>query len=436
MIKTSKSKCDKVYEMHSMNQHNFETVHEYIEKIIPSLEKPACGKIHHPYLNIGIGQHYTGIIFVWDHHHMAMRAAYNGKPEYFRMLIDNLIEYQTGDGYIPNCLSKDGPCDFYPRFHAQPFLMQSALMYLDQTGDENWCRNIFEKLKKYLSYYENSCGAPYGLFRWPEAWMSGYDNDVVTTFFQPDTVISVDLNAWLYLEYLAASKIAARLDIPGDSDLKVKAEKLKNTINEILWYDEVDSYSAFNLVTQRHLFHYEDAYLDKSIGYYAFQSCSNLIPLYAGIADENRAKRMIQRYVISENHFLSQYGIRSLSRSSEYFNNAIWGNPPRFGSHLRLTTSNWQGPIWIPMNYFMFHALRQYGFISNAENLADRIIDLLANSLQKIGSFTENFDSETGNPLYAHEFCSWNILADIMHKEINEKRWIMSPVLGIGVISR
>jgi len=35
-------------------------------------------------------------------------------------------------------------------------------------------------------------------------------------------------------------------------------------------------------------------------------------------------------------------------------------------------------------------------------------------SLDQLGYMRENFDGETGEPLYANYFASWNILADLM----------------------
>ncbi len=392
-------------------------VHTYIEKIMPQLEKTAGGKILYPYLSVGCGEHYAGVVFCWDHYHMGIRFAKAGKPEYQKYLVDNLLAYQTRDGFTPNCLSAEGPYGYFPPFHAQPFLMQAALMYVNQTGDIAWAKNQYESLKKYLHFYETDLLAPQGLFRWPLSWMSGFDNDVVTTFFQPETVIPADINAWLFLEYQASAHLAKKLNCHSESDsFTAKAEQLRDAINQVLWYDKVDSYSAFNLSSQQPLFHFVDKYLNETIGYYAFQSCSNLIPLYAGIPDQDRAKRMIEKYVLNEKHFLSPFGIRSLSKSSEYYNNAMWGNPSRFGSHLRLTNSNWQGPVWIPLNYFMCQAISHYGFEHESKDLADRTHSLLASSINSIGSFTENYHADTGQPLYAPTFASWNILADLMYE--------------------
>ncbi|MBI4242568.1 MAG: hypothetical protein HY606_00630 [Planctomycetes bacterium] len=413
-----------------MNRNDYKIVHNHIEKIMPVLERVSAKALPYPYLSITHSKFYNGAIFCWDNHHMAMRFAYSGKPEYFKYLIDNLLYYQTSDGFTPNVIHyKDGPMHNSPRFHAQPFLMQGALMYLSQTGDIEWANGQFSNLKHYIKYYETNFSTPHNLFRWTVSWTSGFDNDVVTTFFQPDIIIPVDINAWLYLEYRAAAILAYKLDKKSDHAIFCKkAKKLRAAVNKILWYGRMNSYSAYNLCSDKHQFNYEDASLGKSVGYYAFQSCSNLIPLYARIADKKNAESMIEQYILNEKHFLSPYGIRSLSKSSEYYNNAIWGNPPRFGNHNRLTNSNWQGPVWIPLVYFMFHALLYYGFKKEAGNLADRAVHLLASSIKKIGSFTENYHADTGEPLYASGYASWNILADMMYEEMDDNKWIMNPV--------
>jgi len=415
--------------MNEMRNVRWRLVHQYIEKIMLLIERPADGLFPYPYLSATYGEYYPNEITCWDVHHMAMRFAYSGKPDYFKYLIDNLLHYQTSDGFTPAAINCNGPHHYFPRFHAHPFLMQGALMYVSLNKDIAWAKDRFRQLKLYLTYYEKNNSAPHGLFRWTLSWMGGIDNDVATTFFHPETIISVDINAWMYLEYRAAAILASRLGKKSDVSLFAKkAKRLRRAINDILWYDQVDSYSAYNLVSDEHQFHLGLGTECEELGYYAFQSCSNLIPLYARIADQERSARMIKKYVLNEEHFLSPYGIRSLSKSSPYYNNAIWGNPPRFGEHHRMTNSNWQGPVWIPLCYFMFHALLSYGFKQEARHLAERTIEVLALSLKKIGSFAENYDAETGKPLFATSFTSWNILADVMYEEMDSNKWIMEPI--------
>jgi hypothetical protein len=104
-----------------MIQQKYTTVHNYIEEVLPKIEKDANGKIKYPFLNITTGSHYTGRIFVWDHHHMGMRLAYAGKPKYMKNLIDNLIEYQTSDGYIPTVYPPKIPIISIPLFTPSRF---------------------------------------------------------------------------------------------------------------------------------------------------------------------------------------------------------------------------------------------------------------------------------------------------------------------------
>ena len=80
--------------------------------------------------------------------------------------------------------------------------------------------------------------------------------------------------------------------------------------------------------------------------------------------------------------------------------------------------------------YFVANILINYGFINEAEDLNNRTLDLLAKSLDTIGSFSENYNAETGAPLYSKEFASWNILGDIISYEIeNPKKRIITQLL-------
>jgi putative isomerase len=404
-------------------------VHRHILEILPRLEKPAVGRVPHPFLTCSYGATYGSSVFCWDHHHMAMRFAYAGRPEYLRHLLDNLFHYQEASGFTPNCVHPDwGSRNSLTRFHAQPFLAQGALLYLLASGDRGWARERLGPLLGYLEYYEKSHSAPHGLHNWSFPWMSGFDNDVVG-FLAPQAVIPANLSAWLYLEYRSAALLADRLGRRREAAAcRTRARRLKTAVNRHLWYDEMESFTAHNLLTGKPFFHLDDAGIEAEVGRYAFQTCSNLIPLYTGVAEPARARAMLRRYVLDEKHFLSPFGIRSLSRSSEYYNNAVWGNPPYFQSAHRLTNSNWQGPVWFPLCYFMGHALRRYGFRKEARMLADRTVALLARSLKTEGCFFENYDAETGAPLYARNFGSWNILADMLHHEIAQDGGLMKPL--------
>lgn len=403
-----------------MTPANFNKVHNYITAIMEKIIRKPTRFLPFPYLSITTNESIYGkTVFCWDNHFMALRYAYDGRPEFFKYLIENLLLYQRKSGFVPNCINKDsGP--ILTDFHAQPFLMQSAYFYYNATDDGEWLRNKFRHLEKYLEYYERKMQTNSGLFAWPETYMGGIDNDIATSFFNPGTVISPDLSSRLYLEYKAAALLAEAASCGKRRDLYTgKAASLKELINLRHWNAEYQSYTAWDCSSEKSVFRYEDPLLNAAgIGLYSFCSCSNFLPLYAGIADKEAAAAMIRKYIISPEHFYSKYGIRSLSKASEYYNNAVWGNAPRFGNPAIFTTSNWQGPVWILNCYLVANILINYGFINEVEDLNERILKLLAGSLNSIGSFSENYDAETGRPLYCRKFASWNILADIIDEEI------------------
>ena len=73
--------------------------------------------------------------------------------------------------------------------------------------------------------------------------------------------------------------------------------------------------------------------------------------------------------MLDEEEFLSDYGIRSLSKihqekpySFEYHDHkyTIQYEPGESSSSMFGGNSNWRGPIWLPLNYLIIHSLRKY----------------------------------------------------------------------------
>lgn len=403
-----------------MISKNYEKVHSHIQELMEKIQVPAQGLFKYPSLRTCAGQFYSISLFVWDTHHMTLRYAMDNKPEQMKYFLLNMLQFQRTTGFLSCCANSANGASYTSGFHAQPFLAQNAAEYLACTNDKETIQIIFDKLDAYLKYWLNSAAAPFGLFRWPETWMSGFDNEITGTIFQPDTILPPDLPSLLYLECRSMAYLSRALGKDG-SEYDKKADDIKNAINEYLWDEEMGIYSALNLTSMKPQTSWSDGNLTSNIGRYAYVSCPSFLTLFSGTATKERAERMIKKYILSPEHFRSRFGIRSLSKSSEYYNNARWGNPPRFGDHRRLTNSNWQGPVWIPLVWFVFHGLLRFGFRNEAESLANDTIDLISNVLDRIGSMSENFDAETGKELYADNFASWNLLADAMPWYFNEK---------------
>ncbi len=82
---------------------------------------------------------------------------------------------------------------------------------------------------------------------------------------------------------------------------------------------------------------------------------------------QQRLRRLLQA-MLDETEFLSDYGIRSLSKRHEngysvniegqYF--GLKFEPAESSTGLFGGNSNWRGPIWMPMNYMLIQSLRRY----------------------------------------------------------------------------
>lgn len=422
--------------MNATVQADLALLKAHLAHVRQQIRKPAQGRIRHPWLAVSYGQHYASWIYTWDAYHMALRFAHGGDPVHLRYLVDNLLAYQKPDGFTPSMVNvDDGPRLITPPYHAQPYLCQAALIYLADSGDVAWAQAVLPALGRYLNYFDQENAAPHGLYRYRVGWYGGFDNDIVHSLLPPDCMIGCDLPALLVLEHQSLAALARRLGRMPEADQHGRqAVALVRAVNDHLWDEESQSYAALNLLNGRAGLAVPIAGLSGDIGRYALQSGTNLLPLFARIAPRDRARAVIERYVLHPDHFWSPHGIRSLSRRSEYYNNARWGNPPRFGDHRRLTNSNWQGPIWAPLCFFMVQALQHYGYAQAARDLADRTVATLAGCLREQGSLAENFDAQTGQGLYCTEFASWNILVDLLHESLSSGRWVNQAVWTPGVV--
>jgi len=86
------------------------------------------------------------------------------------------------------------------------------------------------------------------------------------------------------------------------------------------------------------------------------------------IPSRERLERVL-RYALDENEFLSNYGIRALSRvhkdkpyvlHSDGHEYSIDYEPGESTSGLFGGNSNWRGPIWMPVNFLLIEALERY----------------------------------------------------------------------------
>jgi hypothetical protein len=82
------------------------------------------------------------------------------------------------------------------------------------------------------------------------------------------------------------------------------------------------------------------------------------------LADRAKLEAVLPR-ILDPDQFLSDFGLRSLSKSARddefiYHGNRVVYEPAESSTPMFGGNSNWRGPIWFPVNYLMIEALREY----------------------------------------------------------------------------
>jgi alpha,alpha-trehalase len=154
-------------------------------------------------------------------------------------------------------------------------------------------------------------------------------------------------------------------------------------------------------------------------------SYSNFIPLLQNLAPQEFGENMIRIYLWNNTHMLSDFGLRSLSKQDENYNNR----------NIIMPYSNWQGPVWPIANFLYSIILKNYGFTGEADKLAVMVGELCLKDLKQCGSMHENYNAETGEPLapsveHSHDgkfrgFIGWNLLVQNMLEGAVSGKWTM-----------
>jgi putative isomerase len=242
-----------------------------------------------------------------------------------------------------------------------------------------------------LRYWEKARRSKDGLFLWYDGAESGVDNNPAVRDDPADVTEGVDLQCYLYREYLAMAILGEKLHRPEDAKIyREKAKSLARLVREKMW--SVRDGMFLNI--------------DSRTGKFVLvKTWTNFVPLWAGIATKAQAQQMIGAHLLNPKEFWAPNGIRTISKTEPPYN-------PRSGY--------WRGPVWVISDYLLMHGLMNYGYRQQAEELARRTVNLLVRDLETTGGMNENYNPETGAPDAAGHFVSWDLLGEHMEEEARE----------------
>ena len=322
---------------------------------------------------------------------------------YLRNWCLNFLHHTEPDGQTPGGIRPWSGRDAR-LYQIKPLMGQAAFYASRALGNFDWVVPVWDKMVLCVTYRERKMSDPAaGLVKWWDSMESGADNNVSLVRRYHNSMAGADVNAFMILDYRAMARIADRLGRRDDAaGFRARAERLAEAVNAHLW-DEADAtYYTYDTV-ERTLVR-RDTY-------------SNMVALWARLATPERARRMIERHVLESAKLWSRHGIRSLAADDPQYNNENVLKP----------YSNWQGPIWPHANWMFMHALLHYGYQDAALDVAERVVRVCLDDLEKNGMMHENYHADTGAPLAAPDFISWNLLVAQMIREARDGVFLPDP---------
>lgn len=390
---------------------------------------PSGGALQYPYITPG-SDGYPNVLWDWDSWltDIALRQILHDKGteadraqalKYEQGCVLNFLLHTGDDGYMPMCITKESdpakikPADIHSTNMHKPVIAQHAAFLTDQNGgDASWLAGQFGKLKGFIDNYQTyHRHADTGLYFWQDDLAIGVDNDP-STFYRPKrSSASIFLNSLMYKELLAMEYLAGRLGLADDAKRYASdAESLREAVREHCW-DEKDGfyYSAdINLlpITNEPSIIFGNEMVLHSGMPRTYSSIiqrigcwSGFMAMWAGIATQEQAERMVRENLADTRTFNAPYGVRTLSKLEKMYNLAASHNP-----------SNWQGPIWGVSNYMVYRGLLNYGFNDEAKEMAMKTIGLFGRDYETEGALHEYYNPETGEPIINKGFQNWNYL--------------------------
>jgi hypothetical protein len=359
----------------------------------------------------------------WDSMFTGTALLEFGSAPYLAGSMKNFFsQVNVSDGTVKGCLTPEGASETI--YHAKPVLIQGALIAAQYANDTRQFRPFAKQMLALDAYWEAlSRDAATGLYRWHDQLESGSDNLITSQcpsvlgegpekgpksgalcWVASDayTLASTDIMVWLHREKLAlAAFLTAFGDAAQAARVAASASALKRALRSHLWDEEKGYWISFN--TSSHA---------------AIEAKTHLLalPVFGGpgLVDARDATRAWA--ALSAPDMLSPYGVRSASRDDARYAGS--------GNYVK-PYSNWRGPIWVNTNAMLAYGFAAFGMKSEALDIAQRVVTLLAANLRAMPSraangtaWSETYSADDGAPLAAPGFVNWNCLAGAVLRSI------------------
>ena len=406
-------------------------IKNYLNDNYKDMFREPKGELKYSFIVPGSSQ-YENVLWDWDSwwSNVAIRQILqeNGSKEereealkYEKGCILNFLEFGGGDGWIPfqikpgassrskqiQALKEDFGSQFNSNMH-KPCLAQHAAFIIQQDGENaEWLREKFYYMQSFINAYRNYYyNSKVGLYVFANDKGTGTDNDPTQYYRPPFSTATPYQNSLMYKELQAMAYIAKQLNL-GEiaTDFENQASHLKAAMQTHMWDDVFEYYFSldFNLLPNDRGSNHNKLHIGGPRAYdyipIKLLTWTGFCTMWANVATPEQAKLMVEKHYRDTTNLKSPYGIRTLSKKEKMYFVGASGNP-----------SSWLGPIWIISNYMTFRGLINYGYETEAEEMAKETILLLGRDIKKNGGMHEYYLPSNGEPVLNLGFLNWNCL--------------------------
>lgn len=280
----------------------------------------------------------------------------------------------------------------------------------------NYAKEIYPRLKTHFHWFrrtqrgyieEFDRGTNLEGFRWRGRTLthnlaSGLD-DYPRALPADVAELNVDLLAWIGVMAKSMIQMATILELKDEQEEYEKIfQDITENLEKIHWSKEEKTYCDVSL---------DDDEENIKVCYKGYISLFPFITKMIPRKDTEKISHIVD-LIKDPEELWSDYGIRSLSKSSELY---------------RSGENYWRSPIWMNINYLVLDALKHYFYASKEydENLSKTIaatykqlrVNLVENvykEWKRTGFVWEQYDDETGSAQRAKNFLGWTSTVVLM----------------------
>ncbi|XP_054168574.1 mannosyl-oligosaccharide glucosidase-like [Oppia nitens] len=390
--------------------------------------------------------------FLWDEgFHQLLISEWD--QQLSEIIIESWLSLMNGEGWIPRevILGDEAKARVPQEFIVQktsnanpPALFLSIEKMLNNGNvNKNWLNRIFPRLNLWYNWYNSSqTGHIFSTYRWrgrdyetrkelnPKTLTSGFD-DYPRSTHPSDEEIHIDLRSWVAY----SSRVMARIAKLVDSSFAHQFEETRDYLSDNQLLDSLHWSDKHNMYCDKG-FHSTQVKLIKirnksdngfekqrkvitepSYDFIPELGYVSLFPFVLTIIDAKNPK-LVKILDDLENPKLlwSSYGIRSLSKSSLYYQQYNTEVDPPY----------WRGPVWININYLILKSLHHYSSVTGPyqsralsiyQRLRQNIVSTVFTEYVRSGYVWEQYNDMTGKGKGSHPFTGWSALVVLIMAE-------------------